>query len=126
MDKPLKNSLALLRKEKGLTQQQVADILGIKRSSYAQYETGNRQPDYSILQALADYYDCTVDYLLGRTDDRRAIVVEPKRTPEEELLKDPDIRVIARAAQKMTPEQRKDLARFLKKAFDEAFKEENK
>ncbi len=54
-----------LRKMKGLTQQQVADKLNIGRSTYAQYESNSREPDYETLINLANFYEVTVDYLLG-------------------------------------------------------------
>ena len=59
-----------LRKESGKTQTQMADFLGIKLRSYQNYEGGSRRPDYEGLVALADYFDVTTDYLLGRSDVR--------------------------------------------------------
>lgn len=59
-----------LRKEKGATQKNMADFLGIKVRSYQSYEGGDRRPDYEKLVALADYFGVTTDYLLGRTDRR--------------------------------------------------------
>lgn len=121
----LKERLANLRQVKGLTQQEFASLLEINRATYAQYETGRREPDYSVLEKIADFYNCTIDYLVGRTDDPHSVLLEIKRSDkDEELLKDPDIRAIARAAQNMPQEQRKDLARFLKKAFDKVFEKD--
>ena len=59
-----------LRKEKGKTQKNMADFLEIKVRSYQSYEGGDRRPDYEKLVALADYFDVTTDYLLGRSDSR--------------------------------------------------------
>ncbi|HJB12716.1 MAG TPA: helix-turn-helix domain-containing protein [Candidatus Oscillibacter excrementigallinarum] len=59
-----------LRKEKGVTQREIAEFLGIKTRPYQNYESGDRRPDYEKLVALADYFDVTTDYLLGRTDRR--------------------------------------------------------
>lgn len=67
--------LAQLRKEKHFTQRQLAKELGISNSSLALYETDKRQPDYEILTKIADYFDVSVDYLLGRT-----IVKKPVNT----------------------------------------------
>ncbi|PIC81072.1 transcriptional regulator [Sporosarcina sp. P18a] len=61
--------LISLRKSHKKTQQDVADYLGLTRPAYTAYERGNRQPDYTILQKLADYYDVSTDYLLGRSDN---------------------------------------------------------
>ncbi|KDR95938.1 Transcriptional regulator, contains XRE-family HTH domain [Peptoclostridium litorale DSM 5388] len=63
--------LKTLRNEKGLTQQDIADILGIGRATVAGYETKGKQPDYEKLTLLADYFNVSTDYLLGRTDQRK-------------------------------------------------------
>ena len=59
-----------LRQEKGMKQREMADVLQIKLRSYQNYEGGERRPDYEGLDALADYFDVTTDYLLGRSDQR--------------------------------------------------------
>lgn len=64
--------LKQLRKQKKKTQEEVANDLGIKRTTYAMYEQGNRVPDYAILVKFADYYGTSTDYLLGHTDDPSA------------------------------------------------------
>lgn len=60
--------LSELRKQKGDSQQEIADLLGVSRVAYARYEAGNRKPDYETLTKLADYFGTSVDYLLGRSD----------------------------------------------------------
>lgn len=57
-----------LRKRKDLTQDELADILGVARTTYAMYEQGNREMDYELLIKLADYYKISLDYLFERTD----------------------------------------------------------
>ena len=59
-----------LRKERHVTQKDMGEILGIQLRSYQRYESGDRRPDYEKLVALADYFDVTTDYLLGRSDVR--------------------------------------------------------
>lgn len=54
-----------LRKQAGVTQQALADYLGISRQAYANYENGNRSPDYQTLKKLSSYFSVSVDYLLG-------------------------------------------------------------
>lgn len=56
-----------LRKEKDVTQKDVADYLGVVRGSYAHYEIERRQPDYDTLIKIANYFNVSVDYLIGRT-----------------------------------------------------------
>lgn len=60
-----------LRKENGLTQQQVADAIGKKREVYRRYESGERKLRTEILIALAEFYDVSTDYILGMTDERK-------------------------------------------------------
>ncbi|MED4840262.1 helix-turn-helix transcriptional regulator [Weizmannia sp. CD-2023] len=62
--------LSALRKQKGLSQYELADKLGYSRGQIANYEQGKREPDYETLQKIADFFDVTTDYLLGRTDIR--------------------------------------------------------
>ena len=56
-----------LRKQAGVTQQALADYLGISRQAYANYENGNRSPDYQTLKKLSSYFSVSVDYLLGNS-----------------------------------------------------------
>lgn len=51
-----------------VTQQKLADAIGVKRQSIAQYLTGNIQPPLSTVAAISDYFDISIDYLTGRTD----------------------------------------------------------
>lgn len=65
----LAERLKELRKEKGVTQTQIADYLGLKLRAYQYYESGEHRPEYEKLMALADFFEVTTDYLLGRTDE---------------------------------------------------------
>lgn len=67
----LSERLKELRKEKGLRQEHAAVALDISMSSYCLYEQGKREPTASVLWRMADYYDVTVDYLLGRSERRK-------------------------------------------------------
>ena len=60
-----------LRIDNSYTQQQIADYLNIKQNTYSQYETGALNYPVDILMKLADLYDVSVDYLLGRTDVKK-------------------------------------------------------
>jgi len=57
-----------LRESRGLSQEGLGKIIGVKRYSVYTYEKGRNYPDIPRLIALADYFDVTTDYLLGRTD----------------------------------------------------------
>jgi HTH-type transcriptional regulator, competence development regulator len=64
----LKNKLIELRKAKKLRQEDIAKILGIGRTTYAMYEQGNREPDFDTLNKIADYFEVSIDHLLGREE----------------------------------------------------------
>jgi len=59
-----------LREDRDLTQTQVAKMLGMSQTGYSKYETGENDIPTAVLMALADFYQTSVDYLLGRTDTR--------------------------------------------------------
>ena len=61
--------LTELRKSRGLTQKQVYEAVGMSPIGYQRYEYGEREPAFSKLIALADYFDVSLDYLTGRTEN---------------------------------------------------------
>ena len=64
----LGEKLKALRIENHLRQDQVARLVNVEKSSISMYETGMRQPSYTTLVRLADVFNVTTDYLLGRTN----------------------------------------------------------
>lgn len=66
----LKDRIRGLRKELGETQVQVADALGIAESHYQKYERGASLPNAENLWKLADHFGVSIDYLVGRSDER--------------------------------------------------------
>lgn len=65
----LGDRLRKLREKRELSQYELARRLGIARTTYQGYEMGAREPDYETLQKIADFFDVSTDYLLGRTND---------------------------------------------------------
>lgn len=63
------NRLISLRKSRNITQKQVCNAIGMSEPAYQRYEYGQREPAYQKLIALADYFDVSIDYLVGRSDD---------------------------------------------------------
>ena len=61
--------LTNIRRSKGFTQKQVADGIGISEVGLQNYENGRRKPAFDVLIALADFYDVSLDYLVGRSED---------------------------------------------------------
>lgn len=66
-------NLKLLRKEKGISQQQLADIIGVTQQSINKYENHKIEPDIDTLIKLAVFFDTSVDYLIGHSSIRHVI-----------------------------------------------------
>jgi transcriptional regulator with XRE-family HTH domain len=60
-----------LREDHDLTQRQIAAFLGMPQPQYFRYEQGYRDIPTDVLIALADYYNISTDYILGRTNNRK-------------------------------------------------------
>lgn len=60
--------LKLLRDSHGFSQKQVAEAVGVSRTGYIYVETGRKKPSFDTLIALADFFDVSLDYLVGRPD----------------------------------------------------------
>lgn len=69
-----------LRLEKNQNMRQTAIALGIPYTTYISYEKGDREPNSEMLIALAEYFDCSIDYLLGKTSTKELL----KKLPAEE------------------------------------------
>ena len=63
-------NLKHLRHEKGFSQLDMAGELGIPQSTYQQYEAGINEPRFSTLIQMADYFNVSIDYLIGRSNVR--------------------------------------------------------
>lgn len=59
-----------LREDNDLSQRYIANILGCTQSAYSKYEKGERNISYQALIKLADFYDVSLDYLMGRNNKR--------------------------------------------------------
>lgn len=84
----LGENLKSLRIKKELTQQQLADLLKINRVTYTQYELDKREPDNTTLIALADFFNVTIDYLLGREEKNSTIAAHRTDNPTDDLPKE--------------------------------------
>lgn len=61
--------LLIIRKQNKLSQQQLADVLGVSRSTYCSYETGRRKPDIDVLEKLSKIYKLNIDTIVGNKVD---------------------------------------------------------
>lgn len=65
--------LKILRSEKKITQEELGKVVNVTKVSISGYENGNRTPDTETLQKLADFFNVSTDYLLGRSDEPRPL-----------------------------------------------------
>lgn len=75
------NRIKELRLAVGKSQAELADVIGVNKQAISQYERGVRYPKRENMEALADYFNVTIDYLTGKTD-----VTPILMTPEERKL----------------------------------------
>lgn len=84
--------LKMLRKEKGLSQVDLARELQLSQTAISEYERGIKEPGREALIACAGYFQCSVDFLLGRTTVRNAAVLQEQGLPQ--ALRDQGITVL--------------------------------
>lgn len=58
-----------LRRKKKITQKQMAELFDLTERGYQNYELGKSTPNVALLVSIAEYFDVSIDYLLGRTSD---------------------------------------------------------
>ena len=71
-----KTRLKQLRTEKRINQRELAKYLKIAPSTVSMYESGNREPNFEILETLADFFNVDLNYLLGKTDKTTKLIIE--------------------------------------------------
>ena len=111
--------LKSLRKANGLTQDELAKILKISRSTIGMYENGSREPDYETLEAIADYFNVDIDYLLGRTNKTTIIpehyyLNDKTRQIAQEAFENPELRTLFKVARDIPPERLRAHIEFMK------------
>lgn len=75
-----------LRTDNGYTQQELATKIGVSRSAIGMYENGEREPDFETLEAIADFFNVDMDFLMGRSNKITTIAAHhdnPEWTEEE-------------------------------------------
>ena len=73
---PYYQNLKKLREDKKITQKEMAEILGTSRSHYSKCEKGTRAITFSMMIKLAKFYDVSIDYIAGLTNDKRKKMVK--------------------------------------------------
>ena len=99
------NRLRELRKERGLTQKQVAEELFVCTNTYIKWEEGLRNPPIEQLIALSAFFEVSVDYIIGNSDDCGILAVNAQFTDEQKHL--------AKVYERLNPSAKKSLLGYL-------------
>ena len=75
-----KNRLKELRDEAGISMQKLAESVGASNAAVCKWENGLAEPKVCYIIKLADFFNCTTDYLLGRTDDLGTVITPESST----------------------------------------------
>lgn len=106
-----------LREEKGISQKELGKLFNVAQNTISNWENGTREPDTKTLVKLAELFECSVDYLVGRTDDPR---------PPDPDIKDAPLAFYGNTEGLNIEELEKIINRAVKKALEEREKEEKR
>lgn len=84
----MKNRIRELRKERGLTQEELGNLMGLERSTISSYERGRLEPTFQNIIKLADIFSVSAKYLMGMSDNRMEEGRQDIRAEVENLMKD--------------------------------------
>jgi len=101
------NVFKQLRIEKGFTQEQLANALGISRSAVGMYESGKRIPDSEDLEKFADFFNVDIDYLLGRSQQSTYYVNPETAKVAQEILDNKELSMLFDVSKDISPEDLK-------------------
>lgn len=115
--------LRLLRTTSGLSQRELAQKIGVSKSSINMYERGEREPGFETLESVADLFRVDINYLLGRTDDphsgTKKQAAETGSLPKEEITEQ-----VISLFRKMNARERREFLSLALHEFDEQLQEE--
>lgn len=87
MNDSISQKLRILRRERRLTQQELADALDVKRATISNYEIGRRSPHLSELRRIAEYFGVGLDYFgVAQKDDVLDLIARAKRVFEDDAI----------------------------------------
>ncbi len=116
------NIFKRLRVSSRMTQAEIAEKLGISRSTIGMYETGAREPDFNTLEKIADLFNVDTDYLLGRSNKTEILpetvgqyyINDDARDMAQFLFEHPEHKVLFDASRKV----KKEDIQFVKEMID--------
>ena len=83
----MKNRMSELREAKGMSAREAAKQIGVPPTTYHNWEKGEREPNSDMLIKLADFFGVSIDYMIGRSEERAAKHLTAATGEEDDLLR---------------------------------------
>lgn len=111
-----KEMLKYLRVRDNLSQAELADKLGVAKSTISMYEVGKREPDFETLEAIADFFNVDMNFLLGKdgSENDHYYLNDETREIAQEVFENPDMGTLFKVARDIPPERLKAHIEFMK------------
>lgn len=112
-----KEMLKYLRNRDNLSQSELAEKLGVAKSTISMYEVGKREPDFETLEAIADLFNVDMNFLLGKEgseNDDHYYLNEETRQIAQEAFENPELRTLFKVARDIPPERLRAHIEFMK------------
>ena len=118
-----KEMLKYLRMRENLSQSELADKLGVAKSTISMYEVGKREPDFETLEAIADFFNVDMNFLLGKdgSENDTYYLNDEARELAQFMFQNPEYKVLFDASRKVKKE---DIA-FVKEMIDRVRGDDN-
>ena len=109
-----KDELKKLRLQKGWTQERLAEIMGVGKSTISMYENGNRTPDFETLEAIADLFNVDMNTLTGHHGSSAIDTVDPELQEYLDVLRTrPEMRMLFSTTKTATKSQIEAIVNFI-------------
>ena len=112
-----KDMLKYLRNREKLSQSELAEKLGVAKSTISMYEVGKREPDFETLEAIADLFNVDMNFLLGKDgseNDDHYYLNDETRQIAQEAFENPELRTLFKVARDIPPERLRAHIEFMK------------
>lgn len=106
-----------LRNRENLSQSELAQKLGVAKSTIGMYESGKRQPDFETLESIADFFNVDMNFLLGRdgSENDHYYINDETRQIAQEVFENPDLRSLFHVAKDIDPDELRAHIDFMKR-----------
>lgn len=116
----LGNKIRKLREKRGLTQTELGNLISVGKTTISNYETNYSSPDVETIKKIADYFNVSTDYLLGRGDDPEKdlpsyYIDQDTQEMAQEIFENPDLRILFDASRDLKTDDIKAVTDLLKR-----------